>query len=292
MPRLSDPLRRATIGAAVPLPGSSPPSSSSSSSSSSPSPSPSNHSLPFLGQLGPLYLFNDSLSERQVAAIHSLGPTHGHCFQRTDLALLPGRHGSDVVGLFEGREAVGDKVALHYSAQAVRPGTVTVPNTAQVEQGGAEGLSSVAGMGLLSRTAPVLPAGPQAGSSGASSLDAVLLSGVQACTRSRLQDALACIGGVSAILPLFTVLDLPRGTREREEGVDEEEEQQLGVYIVHLLTEMVGGSAASREWVSARGGIGILNFLLQRVSPRHLTVSFVLALDRMVVCLGEQEGER
>lgn len=41
-------------------------------------------SFPFLGQIGPLYLFGDAISSEQVKAVHSLGPSYMYSFLDTE----------------------------------------------------------------------------------------------------------------------------------------------------------------------------------------------------------------
>ncbi|CAI5943564.1 unnamed protein product [Closterium sp. NIES-64] len=123
--------------------------------------------------------------------------------------------------------------------------------------------------------------------------DAAMLPGVQRCHRQRLQQVLSTVGGVSALLPLFTQLDLPvvGSDSSMGEGRVVEGDGQLAVDIINLLTEILAGSTGSQQAMLSIGGFSVINFLLQHVSPTHLTASLVLTLENMVDSFAEENEQ-
>ncbi|CAI5461598.1 unnamed protein product [Closterium sp. Yama58-4] len=267
-PRLQDPLIRATIGASAPLP-----------QSDSRSSSLFQTSHPFQGQIGPIYLFSDTLTTPQLSCIHKLGPGYNHTFQPTDVALLRTQVDNAILALFDGPDALSSRIALSYNAQAYAAGLVldTSPAWLLSQQQAANSAAAAAALARAS-VSPVRV------------FDAAMLPGVQRCHRQRLQQVLSTVGGVSALLPLFTQLDLPvvGSDSSMGEGRVVEGDGQLAVDIINLLTELLAGSTGSQQAMLSIGGFSVINFLLQHVSPTHLTASLVLTLENMLDSFAEE----
>ena len=66
---------------------------------------------------------------------------------------------------------------------------------------------------------------------------------------------------------------------------------QLALDIVGLLTAVLGASRAAQQHMALVHGFGVINFLLQRVAPSHLSVRLVLAVENLVCCLEGCQGE-
>ncbi|CAI5483770.1 unnamed protein product [Closterium sp. Yama58-4] len=267
-PRLQDPLIRATIGASAPLPQSDARSSRLFQTSH-----------PFQGQIGPVYLFSEPLSSPQLSCIHKLGPGYNHTFQPTDIALLRTQVDNEILSLFDGPDSLSSRIALSYNAQAYAAGLVldTSPAWLLSQQQAANSAAAAAALARAS-VSPVHV------------FDATMLPGVQRCHRQRLQEVLSTVGGVSALLPLFTQLDLPvvGSDSSMGEGTVVEGDGQLAVDIINLLTELLAGSTGSQQAMLSIGGFSVINFLLQHVSPTHLTASLVLTLENMVDSFAEE----
>ncbi|CAI5496328.1 unnamed protein product [Closterium sp. Naga37s-1] len=270
-PRLQDPLIRATIGASAPLP-----------QSDSRSSRLFQTSHPFQGQIGPIYLFSERLSSPQLSCIHKLGPGYNHTFQPTDVALLRTQVDNAILALFDGPDSLSSRIALSYNAQAYAAGLVldTSPAWLLSQQQAANSAAAAAALARAS-VSPVRV------------FDAAMLPGVQRCHRQRLQQVLSTVGGVSALLPLFTQLDLPvvGSDSSMGEGRVVEGDGQLAVDIINLLTEILAGSTGSQQAMLSIGGFSVINFLLQHVSPTHLTASLVLTLENMVDSFAEENEQ-
>lgn len=133
-----------------------------------------------------------------------------------------------------------------------------------------------------------------------------IMPGVQLCYRQRVQDVINCVGGISVLFPLFTQLDQPVEGLERRGGIEPppgrrrafgsddpaSENSQLALDVVGLLTAVLAGNQASQQYMLNVNGFGVTNFLLQRVSPHHLSVKFVLALENLISCIANDTGER
>ncbi|CAI5488721.1 unnamed protein product [Closterium sp. Naga37s-1] len=267
-PRLQDPLIRATIGASAPLP-----------QSDSRSSNLFQTSHPFQGQIGPIYLFSDTLTSPQLSCVYKLGPGYNHTFQPTDVALLRTQVDNAILALFDGPDSLSSRIALSFNAQAYAAGLVldTSPAWLLSQQQTANSAAAAAALARAS-VSPVRV------------FDAAMLPGVQRCHRQRLQQVLSTVGGVSALLPLFTQLDLPvvGSDSSMGEGRVVEGDGQLAVDIINLLTEILAGSTGSQQAMLSIGGFSVINFLLQHVSPTHLTASLVLTLENMVDSFAEE----
>ncbi|GJP81202.1 hypothetical protein CLOP_g11369 [Closterium sp. NIES-67] len=254
-PRIYDPLTRCTIAAWAPLPQAAP--HARTLVDDDDEVTALGMAPPLCGQLGALHVLDDPLSPDQVVALHRLGPRHAHAFLPSELSLLPGSADSPVRALFDGKDSLAPRIALSLTAHATAGGHV-LDGTPFWEQPGS--------------TRKVC--------------DAVMLPGVQVCQRHRLQDVLSCVGGVAVLFPLLTQLDDDdrndgAGGEGEEGGVWEAGGTHLAVDVVCLLTEVMAGSAAAQQFMTVVGGFAVLNFLLQRVHPRHLTVSLVLSIESL-----------
>lgn len=77
-PKLQEPLTRSTLGASSPLPAFEDRATDSSGK----------FSFPFCGQLGPVYLFDDSLFADQISKIFLAGSSYMYSFLPTDIGFI------------------------------------------------------------------------------------------------------------------------------------------------------------------------------------------------------------
>ena len=71
--------------------------------------------FPFLGQIGPVYLFNDALSSEQVQGIHSLGPSYMYSFLDNDIATFS--ENQLPRGILNAKESLASKIIFGLNAQ-------------------------------------------------------------------------------------------------------------------------------------------------------------------------------
>ncbi|KAK9806574.1 hypothetical protein WJX73_003713 [Symbiochloris irregularis] len=199
----------------------------------------------FLGQLGCIYLFDDTLSAGQVAALHELGPNYQSTFfhQEYDARLeqLPSSNAHRA--LCEGKEGLAPKLALSYNAQAA------------------------AGRMLYDT---------REGDT------AALAEGTQLCRATQLRDMLACLGGVPCLLPLIAQLDSPLAPeQEQEQQRRDADASSLAVDTMELLSAVFAHSPANRRSMQNISGMALVSHLLQQCSPRHLDAKLLTALVQL-----------
>lgn len=72
-------------------------------------------SSPFLGQIGPVYMFSDAITSEQVQGIYSLGPSYMYAFLDNEIAIssdnpMPG-------GIFDAKDGLASKIVFGLNAQ-------------------------------------------------------------------------------------------------------------------------------------------------------------------------------
>ncbi|KAL3684694.1 hypothetical protein R1sor_002716 [Riccia sorocarpa] len=270
-PRLLEPLIRCTIGASSRLPP------AEGSNHNEPK---GKFSAPLCGQLGPIYFFDDALSPEQVLGIYSLGPGYMYSFLNNDVGRVPENNISQKV--VDPREGLGSKIIFGYNAQAS------------------------AGRILFD----VSPASEQALDSG--QYDASIMGGTHLCYRRLAQDSVHSVGGVAVFYPLFVQLDqlvrdsvslneLSKRQRQARERISEkgfggvaefQEGPDVAVEVIELITAVLAKNYANQQFMHNIAGFSVLGYLLQSVSPQHLTVNFVLALDRLLITVASSGSTR
>ncbi|BBM99563.1 hypothetical protein MPTK1_1g22060 [Marchantia polymorpha subsp. ruderalis] len=263
-PRLLEPLIRCTIGASSRLPA----------SDGSSGDEAEKFSAPFCGQLGPIYLFDDALSADQVLGIHSLGPSYMYSFLANDVGRVPENMISQNV--IDSRDGLASKIVFGYNAQAS------------------------AGRVLFD----VSPTPEQVPDS--TLYDALIMGGTHLCYRRLAQDSVHSVGGVAVFYPLLVQLDqlvidsasLSELSRIERQAVDRISEKgvtimkgaesefsvgaDIAVEVIELVTAVLSRNYANQQFMHNIAGLSVLGYLLQSVSPQHLTVNFVLAMERLL----------
>lgn len=74
-------------------------------------------SSPFLGQIGPIYMFNDVITSEQVLGIYSLGPSYMYSFLDNEIASsydnpLPS-------GILDAKDGLASKIIFGLNAQVL-----------------------------------------------------------------------------------------------------------------------------------------------------------------------------
>lgn len=129
--------------------------------------------------------------------------------------------------------------------------------------------------------------------------DATIMAGTLLCYRHLVQDSVQCVGGIGVFFPLLTQLDQPVCTpssvmvntcdQKRVEGYPVD--SHVAVEVIDLLTAVLAGNLANQQYMRNMSGMSILGFLLQSVSPQHLTVNVVAALERLVTTVAKGTGK-
>jgi hypothetical protein len=108
-----------------------------------------------------------------------------------------------------------------------------------------------------------------------------------------------CVGGIGVFFPLLTQLDQPVGITSSVAGSSYDQkhvegypvDSHVAVEVIDVLTAVLDGNLANQQYMRNMSGMSILGFLLQSVSPQHLTVNVVAALERLVTTVAKGSGK-
>ncbi|KAK4359154.1 hypothetical protein RND71_021383 [Anisodus tanguticus] len=248
--KVNEPLTCCTIGTKISLP---------SYEEESPTLSSKDPSA-FYGQIGPVYLFNDSIASEHVQGIYSLGPSYMYSFLDNETAVhldnpLPS-------GVLDVKDGLASKIIFGLNSQA-RNGR------------------------RLFNVSPVVDPGLDK-----SSFEATVLVGTQLCSRRLLQQIIYCVGGVSVFFPLFTKTDLYEMEEAKLAGqglLTPITKERLTAEVIELIASVLDENLANQQQMLLLSGFPILGFLLQSVPPEQLNMDTLSALKHLfdVVANGE-----
>ncbi|MCO5595749.1 hypothetical protein L7F22_049797 [Adiantum nelumboides] len=223
-------------------------------------------SSPFCGQLGPIYLFDESLSPDHIAAMFKAGSGYMYAFLPTEAGCIPDTLTGN--SIFDAKEGLASKVIFGFNAQARFEQTIF--DITYSTDGPADKVHH----------------------------EAVILAGTQLCNRQLLKDILDCVGGVCVFFPLLTQLDQPLSPRNYLLELDGAEitsdPQTLNVYVaaevIELITSVLDNSSAHQQYMHQNKGLSVIGFLLQSVSPQHLTTGVASALVHLLAVVSKSTG--
>lgn len=72
-------------------------------------------SSPFLGQIGPVYMFSDAITSEQVQGIYSLGPSYMYAFLDNETAISTDN--PMPAGILDAKDGLASKIIFGLSAQ-------------------------------------------------------------------------------------------------------------------------------------------------------------------------------
>ncbi|KAG5612800.1 hypothetical protein H5410_024081 [Solanum commersonii] len=247
--KVNEPLTCCTIGTKISLP---------SYEEESPTLSSKDPSA-FYGQIGPVYLFNDSIASEHVQGIYSLGPSYMYSFLDNETAVhldnpLPS-------GVLDVKDGLASKIIFGLNSQA-RNGR------------------------RLFNVSPVVDPGIDK-----SSFEATVLVGTQLCSRRLLQQIIYCVGGVSVFFPLFTKTDLYEIEEAKQAGqglLTPITKERLTAEVIELIASVLDENLANQQQMLLLSGFPMLGFLLQSVPPEQLNMDTLSALKHLlnVVAIG------
>nr|XP_028963058.1 BEACH domain-containing protein B isoform X2 [Malus domestica] len=208
-------------------------------------------SHPYLGQIGPVYLFNDAISSEQVQGIYSLGPSYMYSFLDNEAA--SSKDNLVLSGILDAKDGLSSKIIFGLNAQAC------------------DGRK-------LFNVSPMLDH-----VSDKNSFEATVMVGTQQCSRRLLQEIIYCVGGVSVFFPLIAQSEkyeneesgqfehtLPVITRER-----------VTAEVIELIASVLDENLANQQQMHLLSGFSILGFLLQSVPPQQLNLETLSALKHL-----------
>ncbi|CAN0575787.1 unnamed protein product, partial [Ectocarpus sp. 12 AP-2014] len=100
-------------------------------------------------------------------------------------------------------------------------------------------------------------------------MHAMRLPGTRECVTRDVRDALDCLGGVKVLLPLFAQYDhgVHRGGTAR---VSYRTDPRLNENVLALLVGTLRDSVPNQRFLRRYGGLSLIPFCLERVSPQHM----------------------
>lgn len=241
------------------------------------------------GQLGAIYLFNDSLSEVHMRGIRDLGPDYFYCFEpfsaqynRSNNLSAQKQAGDPAMNILDG--SLTNSVALTYNP-AVWSGDYFLDSTPDKNTG----IKWKAWPGCVteSGSSTMMPQ-PYPGKMHAKRI----LPGTYRSNTQNLRIALDSLGGLKAIFPLFAQFDQPRLVSRATDIMSQEDfktdlsvetddtlDGNLSITVLELLYTLLENSGENRRLLNKLSGLSLVAYFLERVSPLHLTST---ALDIII----------
>lgn len=209
-------------------------------------------SSPFLGQIGPVYMFSDAITSEQVQGIYSLGPSYMYAFLDNEIAIssdnpMPG-------GIFDAKDGLASKIIFGLNAQASSGRTLY-------------NVSPLADYALDKNP-----------------FEATVMVGTQLCSRRLLQQIIYCVGGVSVFFPLFTQTELYENEEISQSGqgfLGPITKERLTAEVIEIIASVLDENLANQQQMLLLSGFSILGFLLQSVPPQQLNMETLSAFKHM-----------
>ncbi|KAM6596704.1 hypothetical protein CsatA_007228 [Cannabis sativa] len=209
-------------------------------------------SAPFFGQIGPVYLFNDTISPDQVRGIYSLGPSYMYSF--LDNEAVPSSDNLIPTGILDVKDGLASRIIFGINAQA------------------SDGKK-------LFNVSPMLDYVPDR-----NLFEANVMIGTQLCSRRLLQQIIYCVGGVSVFFPLIAQSD----NYENEESAQFEPaltspitSERVSADVIEIIASVLDENLANQQQMHLLSGFSILGFLLQSVPPQQLNLEMLSALKHL-----------
>nr|POF26456.1 beach domain-containing protein b [Quercus suber] len=209
-------------------------------------------SVPFLGQIGPTYLFSDAISSEQVQGIYSLGPSYMYSFLENEAA--PFYDHPLPSGILDAKDGLASKIIFGLNAQASDGRT-------------------------LFNVSPVFDHAMDK-----NSFKATVMPGTQLCSRRLLQQIIYCVGGVSVFFPLIT-----ESIKYENEASAQFEHtlltpitrERLTAEVIEIVASVLDENLANQQQMHLLSGFSVLGFLLQSVPPQQLNLETLSALKHL-----------
>ncbi|KAH7849592.1 hypothetical protein Vadar_020109 [Vaccinium darrowii] len=209
-------------------------------------------SSPFLGQIGPVYMFSDAITSEQVQGIYSLGPSYMYAFLDNETAISTDN--PMPAGILDAKDGLASKIIFGLSAQASSGRTLY-------------NVSPLADHALDKNP-----------------FEATVMVGTQLCSRRLLQQIIYCVGGVSVFFPLFTQSELCENEELGQSGegfLAPIAKERLTAEVIEIIASVLDENLANQQQMLLLSGFSILGFLLQSVPPQQLNMETLSAFKHM-----------
>ncbi|AAG28307.1 hypothetical protein [Arabidopsis thaliana] len=200
--------------------------------------------------IGPVYLFNDSLSSEQVQAIYSLGPSYMYAFLENEMT-CPFSDNPFPSGILDGKDGLASKVSFGLNAQASDGRRLF--NVSRVSDHLQERLA----------------------------FEADIMVGTQLCSRRLLQQIIYCVGGISVFFPLITQSDRCESETLNEETSAMPTKERMTAEVIELIASVLDENPANQQQMHLLAGFPILGFLLQSIQPKQLNLETLSSLKHL-----------
>ncbi|PKA52227.1 hypothetical protein AXF42_Ash010123 [Apostasia shenzhenica] len=203
---------------------------------------------PFVGQMGPVYMFGDALTSEQVKGIYCLGPSYMFTFLGDEVSLASKTSLND--GILDAKDGISSKLIFGLNAQASCGSSLLNVSTL---------IDNSANKNLFSATA---------------------MDGTHLCSRRLLQEIVYCVGGVTVFFPLLTQFDGSESDDVPQEYIliRSITRDKLAAEIIDLIARILDGNFSNQQQMHLLSGLSILGFLFQSVSPQQLNMEALSAL--------------
>ncbi|KAH0452153.1 hypothetical protein IEQ34_019452 [Dendrobium chrysotoxum] len=210
----------------------------------------------FIGQMGPVYMFSDTLTSEQIKAVYSLGPSYMYSFLGDEILLASDSSLYD--GILDVKDGLSSKIIFGFNAQASNGSSLF-------------NVSSLIDSSLDK-----------------SSYAARIMDGTQLCSRHLLQEIIYCVGGAAVFFPLLTQFDLSESGNVQHEYIliRTITRDKLAAKIIDLITSVLDENLSNQQQIHRFSGLSILGFLFQSVPPEQLNMETLSALKNLfnVLC--------
>eukprot|EP00698_Gefionella_okellyi_P004064 TRINITY_DN1378_c0_g1_i1.p1 TRINITY_DN1378_c0_g1~~TRINITY_DN1378_c0_g1_i1.p1 ORF type:complete len:2456 (-),score=520.26 TRINITY_DN1378_c0_g1_i1:2419-9516(-) len=206
----------------------------------------SNTSL--FGQLGAIYFFNDALTASQARAVYQLGADYAYTFLPTNVGLA----GDQQPQILDG--SLSSKIFLTYNSMSC-DGKLCLDNTLENTMFVREPLHAT-------------------------------MHAIQQCITRNVKEVIHCLGGVRVLFPLFAQLDQPlQPPADATDPVVYAADPAMCNQLLGLLHDMLQGSSTNIESMRKRNGFGVISYLLQQLSPQHISWQAIPIIGRLIECV-------
>jgi hypothetical protein len=225
----------------------------------------------FCGQMGAVYFFNDVLSQSKLRFIHDLGPGYFYTFEPDTIEYRDVREGisrkqNNCLSPTQGTTTapLTSSILLAFNPGMYDDDNVYIDNTPIANRVEWRGVRFIP---THMRTLDYL---------GNYKIQAELLSGTHRSSKQNVQLALESLGGLKALLPLFTQLDQPRVviSSSGEEMIDTSPDMMLSKELFAFISKATIETSASSAEAAKRLAtpLGLLDYFLTCISSKHLNV--------------------
>ncbi|PIN12837.1 Conserved WD40 repeat-containing protein [Handroanthus impetiginosus] len=209
-------------------------------------------SCPFLGQIGPTYLFSDAISSEVVQGICALGPSYMYYFLDNEISVYVDNFLSG--GVLDAKDGLASKITFGLNAQASNGRTLF-------------NVSPIVDHAIDKKI-----------------FEATVLDGTQLCSRKLLQQIIYCVGGVSVFFPFLTQSDIYENDGSDRAGemlLTSITKGHLTAETIKLIASTLDDNLANQQQMLLLSGFSVLGFLLQTVPTKQLNVETLSALKHL-----------